>query len=169
MDRAQKFVEVDLLKERFQSSELVVVTHYSGLTVKQMSDLRNRLRAAGGSYKVSKNTLFKRAANDTPFSVINHLFAGTVGIASSADPVVAAKIVNEFSKENEKLVILGGCLNGQALDVSGVKQLADLPSLDELRAKLAGLLVAPHGKLARILQTPAQLLVGVTKAYGEKA
>lgn len=168
MNRAQKETEIQELNERFANDELVVLTHYSGLTVKEISNLRAQLRAEGASFKVTKNTLAKIALKGTKFEGIGDLFAGPTGVASSQDPVAAAKIAHKFAKDNKKLIIVGGALGEKILSVEDVQQLASLPSLDELRSKLVGLLVAAPTKLAGILQAPARDLVGVTKAYGEK-
>lgn len=168
MSRAQKEAEVQELNARFEQDETIVVTHYSGLTVAEISDLRAKLRAEGASFKVTKNSLAKRAIKGTKFEGAADLFAGPTGVASSQDVIAAAKVVQEFAKKNDKLVIIGGAMGAQVLDASGVKALASMPSLDELRGRLVGLLVAPATKIARVLQTPAQLMVGVTKAQGEK-
>lgn len=168
MNRAEKQSEIETLQQRFANDELVVITHYSGLTVAQITELRASLRKAGANYKVPKNTLARRALAGSKFEAIADLFKGPVGIASSKDPVAAAKVAHEFSKLNDKLVIIGGALGTQMLDAKGVEALAKLPSLDEIRSRLIGLLQAPATKLARVLQAPAQDLVGVTKAYGEK-
>lgn len=168
MSRAQKKAEVEALNERFANDEIVVVTHYSGLTVKEISNLRDGLRKEGASFKVTKNTLAKLAAKGTRYEQISDMFAGPTGIASSQDPVAAAKAAHEFAKGNKKLIILGGALGEQILDASGIEALAKLPSLDEVRSKLVGLLQAPATKLAGLMQAPARELVGVTKAYGAK-
>jgi large subunit ribosomal protein L10 len=169
MSRAQKEAEVQELNKRFTDDETIVVTHYSGLTVAQMADLRAKLRAEGATFKVTKNSLAKRALEGTKFEGIADLFTGPTGVASSQDPVAAAKVIHEYAKGNDKLIITGGAMGAQVLDVKGVEALAKMPSLDEIRGKLVGLLVAPATKIARVLQTPAQLMVGVTKAQGEKA
>jgi large subunit ribosomal protein L10 len=168
MNRAQKEAEVKELHDRFANDEIVVVTHNTGLTVSQMTKLRSDLRAEGASFKVTKNSLAKIALKGTKFEPIAELFTGPVGIATSKDPVVAAKVAHNFSKENGKLVILGGALGELVLDAAGVERLAKLPSLDEIRSMLIGLLQAPATKIAGVLQAPARDLVGVTKAYGEK-
>lgn len=168
MSRAAKEVEIKELNERFSTDELVVVTHYSGLTVAQMSALRADLRANGASFKVTKNSLAKIAVKGTRFENITGLFAGPTGVATSQDPVAAAKVAYEYSKKNDKLVIVGGALGDLVLDAKAVEALAKLPSLDQLRSTLLGLLVAAPTKLAGVLQAPARDLVGVTKAYGEK-
>ncbi|MCB1532340.1 MAG: 50S ribosomal protein L10 [Alphaproteobacteria bacterium] len=166
MSRAQKEAEVKELNERFANDELVVLTHYSGLSVKQLGALRSNLRAEGASFKVTKNSLAKLAVKGTKFEHMADMFAGPTGVASSQDPVAAAKIAYKFAKDNDKLVILGGALGEKILDADAIKQLASLPSMDEIRSKLVGLLVAAPTKLAGILQAPARDMVGVTKAYG---
>ena len=166
MSRAQKEAEVKELNERFANDEIVVVTHYSGLTVSELTELRSNLRAEGASFKVTKNSLAKMAVKGTKFEHMADMFTGPTGVASSKDPVAAAKIAHKFAKDNDNLVILGGALGEQALDVDGIKQLASLPSLDEVRSKLVGLLVAAPTKLAGLMQAPARDMVGVTKAYG---
>lgn len=167
-NRVAKNAEVVELHERFASDELVVITKYSGLTVKNLSDLRAELRKEGASFKVTKNSLAKIALKDTKFEGISDMFAGPTGVATSKDPVAAAKVAYEFSKKNNKLVIIGGGLGEMVLDAAAVEALAKLPNLDALRAKLIGLIQAPATKLAGLLQAPARDLVGVTKAYGEK-
>ncbi len=166
MSRAQKDAEVKELNERFTNDEIVVVTHYTGLSVKEISKLRADLRAEGASFKVTKNSLAKIALKGTKFEEIADMFSGQTGVATSQDPVIAAKVAYNFSKANDKLVILGGALGSQVMDENQIKQLAQLPSLDEIRSKLVGLLVAAPTKLAGLLQAPARDLVGVTKAYG---
>lgn len=168
MSRAQKEAEVQDLNERFANDEIVVVAHYSGLTVEDLTKLRADLRQEGARFKVTKNSLAKIAIKGTQFEHLAGMFTGPTAIASSKDPVVAAKVAHKFAKGNDKLVILGGGLGEQILDVEGIKQLASLPSLDEIRSKLVGLLQAPQTKLAGLMQAPARELVGVTKAYGEK-
>ena len=166
MSRAQKEAEVAALNERFTNDEIVVVAHYSGLTVEEISDFRAQLRKEGATFKVTKNTLTKMALKGTRYEQISDMFAGPTGVATSQDPVAAAKIAHKFAKGNDKLIILGGALGEQILDASGIEALAKLPSLDEVRSKLVGLLQAPATKLAGLMQAPARELVGVTKAYG---
>jgi large subunit ribosomal protein L10 len=168
MSRAKKEQELKEYKARFEENETVVVTHYSGLSVKEVTDLRARLRAEGGSFKVMKNTLARIAMKDTQFEGLDSYFKGPVGVAASQDPVAAAKAVYEFSKENDKLVIIGGGMGATVLDQAGVEALAKMPSLDELRGKLVGLLVAPAQRIATILQVPASNVVGVLQAKSEK-
>ncbi len=167
MNRAEKQTEIEELKTRFASGDVVLIAQNKGLTVKQVTQLRNELRASGATFKVAKNTLAKIALKGSKFEGISSMFAGPTGIAVSKDPGVA-KVMQKFAKENEKFVIIGGQFEGNVMDAKGVQVLATLPSLDELRSKLCGLLVAAPTKLAVILQTPARNLVGVTKAYGEK-
>ncbi len=169
MSRAQKEAEIKELNERFSNDELVVVAHYSGLSVSELTDLRAQLRAEGASFKVTKNSLTKLAIKGTQFEQLDDLFTGPTGVASSQDPVAAAKVAHKFAKDHDKLVILGGALGDMILDAAGVEAIAKLPSLDEIRSKLVGLLQAPAQKIAGVMQAPARELVGVTKAYGEKS
>ena len=168
MNRAEKEQEVKVLNERFANDELVVVAHYSGLTVKELAELRNGLREEGAFFKVTKNTLAKLAVKGTRYEAIGDLFTGPTGIATSADPIAAAKAAQKFAKTHENFKIIGGAMGAIVLDAAGVETLAKLPSLDEIRSKLIGLLQAPATKLAVVLQTPARNLVGVTAAYGAK-
>ncbi|NCC21971.1 MAG: 50S ribosomal protein L10 [Alphaproteobacteria bacterium] len=168
MSRAQKESEVTELQQRFEQGEAVIVTHNLGLTVAEVTELRSKLRAGGASFKTTKNTLARRALKGTRYEQIAKMFTGPTGVATSTDPVAAAKVTQEFAKDHAKLVILGGAMGDKVLSAAEVEQLSKLPSLDELRGRLVGLLVAPATKIARVLQTPAQLMVGVTKAQGEK-
>lgn len=169
VSRADKQKEIEELNARFQDAEVVVITHYSGLTVAQLTKLREDLRAQGATFKVTKNTLTKKALKGTRYEKIAEMFKGPTGIATSKDPVSAAKAASNFAKENEKLKIIGGAMGDVLLSEAAVNQLASLPSLDELRGRIVGLLVAPATKIARVLQAPAQAMVNVTKAYSEKA
>ena len=168
MDRTEKAELVSEYRQLFQDSALVVVTHYAGMTVKEMTDFRGQLRKAGANYKVSKNRLTRLALEETNFKGIADLFTGPTGIAFSVDPIAAAKTAVNYSKTNEKLVILGGAFNGQVLDANGIKTLATLPSLDELRAKLLALLQTPATRIAGIMQAPAGQVARVIGAYGAK-
>ena len=168
MEKAKKAEVVEDLNGVFAKAGSVVVAHYSGMTVAQMSDLRSRMHAAGASFRVAKNRLAVRALKGTPVEGIAHLFKGPTGIAVSNDPIAASKVVVAYAKDNEKLVILGGAIGSTALDVNGVKALASLPSLDELRGKIVGLLVAPATKIAGIVQAPAGQLARVIGAYSKK-
>lgn len=164
MDRAAKSELVSTLHDVFKDTGVVVVAHYAGMTVAQMTDYRGRMKQAGGQVKVAKNRLAKIALKDTDASGIADLFTGPTCIAYSDDPVAAAKIAVDYSKENDKLVILGGAMGNQVLDAASVKALAALPSLDELRAKLIGLLNAPATKVVRTIKEPSAKLARVLQA-----
>jgi len=166
VDRAKKQAMVAELQETFASNNLVVLTHQSGLTVTEVSELRKQLREAGGSFKVTKNRLAKIALKGTKFEGMADRFTGPTAIAVSSDPVAAAKIAVEFADKNEKLRIICGSLEAEALDENAVKALAKLPSLDELRGKIIGLIQAPATKIAGVLQAPAGQLARVFGAYG---
>ena len=168
MEKAKKAEVVEELNGVFSKAGSVVVAHYSGMTVAQMSDLRTRMRAAGASFRVSKNRLAVLALKGTPVEGIAHLFKGPTGIAVSDDPIAASKVAVAYAKDNNKLVILGGSVGVTTLDVKGVTALASLPSLDELRGKIVGLLVAPATKIAGIVQAPAGQLARVIGAYSKK-
>ena len=168
MDRAQKAEAVAELKQTFSEVGVVVVTRNLGLTVAQSTQLRTKMREVGASYKVSKNKLAKIALDGTDYLSLGDLLTGPVGLASSIDPVAAAKVVVDFAKTNDKLEIVGGSMGATALNVEGVKALATMPSLDELRAKIVGLIQAPAQKLASITQAPAGQLARVFGAYGAK-
>ena len=156
------------MKDVFDNTALVVVTHYKGLSVAEMTDLRSQVREAGASFKVTKNRLVKIALEGTTYSSLADSFTGPTAIAYSDDPVAAAKAAVDFAKKNDKLVILGGALGEQMLEADGVKALADLPSLDDLRAKIIGLLNAPATKVAQVVQAPASQLARVLNAYANK-
>ena len=145
------------------------MTHQTGLTVAEATQLRRQMRAAGARFRVTKNRLAKRALDRTPFAGLSPLFTGPTAIAFSPDPVAAAKVAVEYANRNNKLTIVGGGLAGQVMDAAGVKELASLPSLDELRGKLIGLLVAPATRIAGVLQAPAGHLARVLAAYAEAA
>lgn len=166
MDRNQKAELVETLHGVFSSASVVVVTHYTGLSVAEMTDLRSKMTEAGASFKVSKNRMAKLALEGTSAAPIAELFAGPTAIAWSDDPVVAPKIVSEFAKTNQKLVILGGSMGETVLDANGVKALAELPSLDELRAKLVGMISTPATRIAAVTAAPAGQLARVFGAYG---
>ena len=168
MDRSQKTEAVAELNANFRKVGVVVVTRNLGLTVAQSTVLRGKMRDAGARYQVSKNKLAKIALEGTDYAGLTDLFTGPVGLASSADPVAAAKAAIDFAKTNDKFEIVGGAMGSQILDAEGVKALASLPSLDELRAKLVGLLVAPATKIVTITQAPAAQLARVLSAYAEK-
>ena len=168
MEKAKKAEVVEELKGVFASSGSVVVAHYSGLTVAQLSDLRTRARKVGVSFKVAKNRLAMRALQGTPIEGISHLFKGPTGIAFSKDPVAASKVVVGYAKDNAKLVVLGGSVGTTALDAQGVQALATLPSLDELRGQIIGLVKAPATKLVSLMAAPAGQIVRLVDARAKK-
>jgi large subunit ribosomal protein L10 len=168
MDRAEKREMVETLNEIFAKSGSVVVARYKGMTVAQMTDLRRKMGNAGGKFKVIKNRLAKIALDGAANSKVAELFLEPTGIAFSEDPTAAAKVASDFAKTNDKFVIVGGLLGRQALDAEGVKALAAIPSKEELRSKLLGVLLAPGSKFARQLNAPAQSLARVMQAYKEK-
>ena len=168
MDRAQKQESIEALKSVFEGAGAVVVTHNLGLTVAEMEDLRIRLRKEGGAFKVVKNRLALKALNADEGSEYHPLFKGPVGIAYAPDPVTAAKVTAEFAKGNDKFKLIGGFMGDKVLDAAGVDALSKLPSLDQLRGKLIGLLQAPATKVAGVLQAPAGQLARVFNAYATK-
>ena len=169
MDRAKKEQLVAELHEAFTQASLVVVTHQTGLSVAETTDLRTQMRDAGASFRVTKNRLAKLAIAGTPYEGTVELFSGPTAVAFSVDPVAAAKVAAKFAKGSDKLTIVGGALGGTLLDEAGVQQLAQLPSLDELRAKLLGLINAPATKIAGVLQAPAGQLARVLRAHADKS
>lgn len=168
MDRIEKREAVASLASVFSETSIVVVTRNAGLTVADVSELRRRMKVAGASYKVAKNRLARLALEGTPFDGISPLLEGPTALSWAKDPVAVAKTAVEFAKTNEKLVIVGGALGAQTLNAEGIKALAELPSIEALRAKLLGLLVAPATRIAGVLQAPAGQLARVLSAYAEK-
>ena len=168
MDRAQKAESIETLRGVFADAGAVVVTHYLGLTVAEMTDLRGRLRAQGAKLKVVKNTLAQKAMDGTAAEAGASLFAGPVAIAYAPDPVSAAKVVTAYAKENDKFSVVGAIMGTTVLDQTAVKALATLPSLDQLRAQLLGLLMAPATRVASVVQAPAGQLARVLRAYADK-
>ena len=168
MLRAEKALLIDDLNAIFGRSGVVVVTHYKGMTVAEMGALRGQMRAAGASLRVTKNRLAKRALEGTPFAPIGDLFAGPTAIAVSSDPTAAPKVAVEFARRNDKLQIVGGGLAGTLLDANAVRALAELPSLDEMRARLVGLLNAPASRIVGVLQAPAAQVARVLQAFADK-
>lgn len=168
MDRAQKSELVAELNRTFSESAVVVVTRNLGLTVAQSTALRVKMREAGASYKVAKNRLARIAAEGTDYASISDLLTGPTALSTSPDPVAAAKVVVDFAKANDKLEIVGGAMGTTVLDANGVKALATMPSLDELRAKIVGLIQAPATKVVQIVQAPAGQLARVFAAYADK-
>jgi len=166
MDRAQKSDAIETLKGVFAESGAVVVTHYLGLTVAEMTDLRGRLRKEGAQLKVVKNTLAQKALGTTDGA--GALFKGPVAIAFAQDPVSAAKVVTDYAKGNDKFVVIGAVMGETVLDAKGVGALATLPSLDQIRGQLIGLVNAPATKVAGVLQAPAGQLARVFNAYATK-
>ena len=168
MERAEKREFVTSLNEVFKRPGSVVVAHYAGLTVAQMNDLRSKMRAAGGTVKVAKNRLAIIALQGTDSEGMKDLFKGQTLIAYSEDPVTAPKVASDFAKTNDNLVILGGAMGTTALDAAGVKALATLPSLDELRARLVGMIATPATRIAQIVNAPAGSVARVIGASARK-
>ena len=168
MDRSQKTDAVAQLNAVFNEAGVVVITRNLGLSVAQSTELRTKMREAGASYKVAKNRLAKLALKDTDYTSIEEYLVGPTALAYSADPVAAAKAVVEFAKTNDKLEIVGGSMGSVALDANGVKALASMPSLDELRGKIVGLVNAPATKVVQLVNAPASKLARVFGAYAAK-
>lgn len=169
MDRSEKTELVSSLRGTFESTGIVVVTHYSGLSVSDITDLRAQMRAAGASFKVTKNRLTRLALEGTPYEPIGDMFTGPTAIAYSDDPVAPAKVAVDFAKKNDKLVVLGGAMGDVRLDEGAVKQLATLPSLDELRAKIVGMLNTPATRIAGVLQAPGGQVARVISAHAQQS
>jgi large subunit ribosomal protein L10 len=168
MDRSQKSERVDALKQTFNETSVVVITRNLGMTVAQSTALRIKMRDAGASFKVSKNSLALIALEGTPYAQIGEMLNGPTALATSADPVAAAKVAVDFAKTNDKFEIVGGAMGDTLLDVAGVRALAELPSLDELRARIVGLIQAPATKIARVLSEPGAKLARVLAAYAAR-
>ncbi len=169
MDRAQKEAVVAELGEIFESSGVVVVAHYAGLTVANMQDLRAQMREVGGSVRVAKNKLARIALEDKPCASIAEHLTGMTVLSYSEDPVAAAKVAQGFSKDNENFVILGGAMGENALDVAGVKAVAAMPSRDELIASIAGCIGAPASNIAGAIGAPASNIAGILSTIEDKA
>jgi large subunit ribosomal protein L10 len=169
VDRLQKQKLVDSLHDTLKQTELVVVTQQVGMTVAEVTVLRRQMREAGASFKVTKNRLARRALEGTKFAQLAPLFKGPTAVAYSTDPVAAAKVAVSYANANEKLTIVGGAMGETLLDPAGVKALATLPSLNELRGRLVGLLQTPATRVAQVLQAPAGQLARVMGAYARKA
>jgi len=168
VDRAEKRELVTGLNEAFTNAGSVVVAHYAGITVAQMNDLRSKMRAAGGTVKVAKNRLARIALQGTESEGIQNLFLGQTLVAYSDDPIAAPKVASDFAKGNDKLVILGGAMGSTTLNADGVKALATLPSLDELRGRIVGMIATPATRIAQIVNAPAAQLARVFGAYARK-
>ena len=167
MHRAKKEELVSALRETFEGAVLLVVTHQHGLTVADSNSLRREMREAGATFRVTKNRLARLALKDTKFEALAELFSGPTAIAYSQDPVAAARASVAFSKKNDKLEIVGGALAGTILDSRGVSELAALPSLDELRAKLLAMINTPATRIAGLMQAPGGQLARVLKAHAD--
>ena len=167
MDRAKKAESIETLKGVFSNAGAVVVTHYLGMTVKQTEDLRARLRVEGAAFKVVKNRLAQKALADAGDDALA-LFKGPVGLAYGADPVTAAKVATQYAKDNDKFIIVGAIMGDVVLDAKGVEALSKLPSLDQIRASLVGLLQTPATRVAGVLAAPAAQLARVLNAYATK-
>ena len=168
MDRSNKEKLVAALNASLSDTVCFVITHQAGMTVSEVTGLRRQMRNAGASFKVTKNRLARRALAGTKFERLSPMFTGPTAIAFSRDPVAAAKVAVEFASKNEKLTILGGALGSQQLDAAGIKVLATMPSLDELRGKLLGMLQTPATRIAGVLQAPAGQLARVLGAHARK-
>ena len=167
--RAQKQEWIDTTTDQVKSAEILLIAHYKGLTVAEITQLRANVRAAGAGFKVTKNLLVKRALVGSNYEKLSDLFKGPTAVAYAKDPVSAAKALSEFSKKNDKLVLVGGAFGDTILDKAGIQQLASLPSMDELRSKIIAILQTPGTRIASVLQAPAGQLARVFNAYATKA
>lgn len=167
--RAQKQEWIASTTDQVKSAEILLIAHYKGLTVAEMTQLRANVRAAGAGFKVTKNLLAKRALVGSNYEKLSDLFKGPTAVAYAKDPVSAAKALSEFSKKNDKLVLVGGAFGDTILDKAGIQQLASLPSMDELRSKIIAILQTPGTRIAGVLQAPAGQLARVFNAYATKA
>jgi len=168
VNRQEKAELIETLQTTLTASSTVVVTHQVGMTVAESSDLRAKMREAGAGFKVTKNRIAKLALKGTRYEELEGMFTGPTAIGTSADPVAAAKALVEFAKDNDKLTIIGGSMDGKTLDKAGVEALAKMPSLDELRGKLVGLIQAPAAKIARVTQAPAGKVARVIQARSDQ-
>ena len=168
MNRTEKTAFIGDLNEKISGSSVVLVAHYKGLTVAEITDLRVKIRTIGAGFKVTKNKLTQRALAKTLFEPLSNMFVGPTAIAYSSDPVAVAKVLAEFAKANEKLVLLGGAFGETLLDAKGVVALSKMPSLDELRAKIVALIQTPARRIATLLQAPAGQIARVVGAHARK-
>ena len=168
MNRTQKQEWIESTNSSVKDAGILLVAHYKGLTVAEITALRVAVRNTGAGFKVTKNLLAKRAIAGTQYEKLSHLFKGPTAVAYAADPVSAAKALSEFAKKNEKLVLVGGAFGETILDKAAIQQLATLPSLDELRAKIIAILQTPATRIAGVLQAPAGQLARVFGAYASK-
>lgn len=169
MNRNEKKSTVAALREEFNNANTVVLFHYRGLTVDELTTLRNNMRELGASVKVSKNKLSKIAVKETQYESLSDLFKGPTAIAFSSDPVAAAKGVVEFAKKNENLTIIGGAANDDVMSEDKIRALASMPSLDELRAKLISMINTPATRIAGVLAAPGAQIARVLSAYSQKS
>lgn len=169
MNRVEKEGVVAGLNRTFSEAAAVVVTHYRGLNVTEMNDLRGKMREAGAEFRVTKNRLARLALDGTPYAPLAGMFDGPVAIAYSDDVVAPARTCVNFARQNDKLVVLGGAMGATVLDAGAVRELASLPSLDELRGRIVGLLNAPAAKIVGVLQAPAGQLARVMDAYAKSS
>ena len=168
MNRQEKAELIETLQTTLNASSTVVVTHQVGMTVAESSDLRVKMREAGAGFKVTKNRIAKLALKGTRYEELDGMFTGPTAIGTSEDPVAAAKALVDFAKDNDKLTIIGGSMDGKTLDKAGVEALAKMPSLDELRGRLVGLIQAPAAKIARVTQAPAGKVARVIQARADQ-
>jgi large subunit ribosomal protein L10 len=168
MTKAQKNEQITLAQGKFKAAGIALVVHNKGLTVAEMNALRAKMREAGADFKITKNRLAKIAAKDTPYEMISDLLKGPSAIATAKDPVAVAKGIVDFAKTNEKLVIVGGAYGAQKLDVKAIEALSKLPSLDELRAKIIGMLKTPATRIATVLQAPGSQVARVIAAHSKQ-
>lgn len=167
MNREEKAQLVDLFKDTFDGSNIVVVTHYRGLSVEEMTNLRQEMYDAGATYRVTKNTLAKIALEDSKYNYLADYFAGPTGVAVSEDPVAAAKVAVDFANENDNFEIIAGGMDEEELSIDRIEALAALPSMDELRAKLISMITTPAQRLATITQKPAGNIAQVLSAHAK--
>jgi large subunit ribosomal protein L10 len=168
VDRAEKRELVSALHDTFQNVNLMIVTRQKGLTVAEVSDLRRRMVEAGARHKVAKNRLARLALEGTQFEGLKDLLEGPTALSWSEDPVAAAKVITKYAKDNPKIEVIGGALQGKVFDAQGVDDVANMPSLDESRATLVGLLQTPAQRLVTLAQEPGSQLARVLNAYAEK-
>jgi large subunit ribosomal protein L10 len=168
VNRTEKAELIETLQSAFNESSTVVVAHQVGMTVAESGDLRRKMREAGAGFKVTKNRIAKLALKGTRFEDLDSMFTGPTAVGMSQDPVAAAKVIVDYAKGNKKITIIGGSMDGKTLDQAGVEALAKMPSLDELRGKLVGLVQAPAAKVARVTQAPAGKLARVIQARADQ-
>jgi large subunit ribosomal protein L10 len=168
VNRTEKAELIETLQSAFNESSTIVVAHQVGMTVAESGDLRRKMREAGAGFKVTKNRIAKLALKGTRFEDLDSMFTGPTAVGMSQDPVAAAKVIVDYAKGNKKITIIGGSMDGKTLDQAGVEALAKMPSLDELRGKLVGLVQAPAAKMARVTQAPAGKLARVIQARADQ-